>query len=72
MAKKTNIFGEQEQARGMSQAKLEEKQNALQRQERTTLSLSITKKDKEKLQTYAYTHGMTLAGAIHLLIENHL
>ena len=67
-----SIFANQAQVREREQEKIEkkvERANAPRKTERTTLSLSITKADKEWLMDYADETGVSAAGMIHQLIH---
>lgn len=72
MSEKNRLFANQAQVREKEQKRIEnqtEKVNVPKRTERTTLSLSITKEDKEFLMEYADRTGVTAANVIHQLIR---
>lgn len=59
----SNIFETSAAQRKKEQAAIES--GAIEKVERTTLSLSITRQDKEKLRLLAVRNGTTIAGLIH-------
>lgn len=72
MSDTNRLFASQAQIREKDQKKIErqtERASAVKKTERTTLSLSITKADKEWLMDYADETGVSAANVIHQLIQ---
>lgn len=68
----SDFFTGQAQECQKAQSKIEAKTDSvlgIGKLERTTLTLSITKEDKIRLQVYASRNGVTAANVIHFLIQ---